>query len=196
MSGPDTPIDAAELAQIREAVAYRQICDCLYRYARGIDRRDAETFQSAFWPGAQVDYSFWRGEIGAFIEMLLPAMGGTETQHFFGNILARIDGDQAAAETYFQAYHRVEMEGGLRDVFVAGRYLDMLERRAGEWRIADRILVFDWYREAPDTGDWSRGFFGITDQTGLMGRIDEKDPSRTRAAFARIMNARPESSFT
>ena len=50
-----------------------------------------------------------------------------------------IDGDEAHAESYFLSVIRVDGSSKLR--LTAGRYVDRLERRDREWRIADRVVV-------------------------------------------------------
>lgn len=57
---------------------------------------------------------------------------------------SEIDGDKANAETYIQAIMRFKREGKLYDLVGCGRYLDKLERRQGEWRIAARVVLGDW----------------------------------------------------
>jgi hypothetical protein len=60
------------------------------------------------------------------------------------------------------------------DSLACGRYLDELEKRAGEWRIIRRKVVFDWFRNFEDSADWSRGFNGAGIPLG--GRVPG-DPS-------------------
>jgi hypothetical protein len=69
----------------------------------------------------------------------------------------------------------IEAEGGAREVSVAGRYLDRFERRRDEWRITERMVVHDWFRESGDTGDWSKGPFGMTGLT--LGAVSPDDKS-------------------
>lgn len=46
----------------------------------------------------------------------------------------------------FLAEHDVNID---EDVFVGGRYIDKFERRDGEWKIAKRQGVHDWFRFEP-----------------------------------------------
>ncbi len=50
------------------------------------------------------------------------------------------------------------------------RYVDRLERRDGEWRIADRRCVFDWSRRDTITGEWD------LPGEALRGARDRNDP--------------------
>jgi hypothetical protein len=45
-------------------------------------------------------------------------------------------------------------------MFVGGRYLDQFQRRGGDWRIASRVVVWDWFRHFKDSADLDRGVFG------------------------------------
>ena len=45
-----------------------------------------------------------------------------------------------------------------------GRYLDVFERRAGEWRIARRRVIMDYFQRQPASSDL--GVFGSLEITG------------------------------
>jgi hypothetical protein len=95
--------------------------------------------------------------------------------HSLSNILIRIEGNEARVQSYFSAYERLRREGGLpNDVTMFGRYLDRMEKRDGEWRIAQRQVVLDWWRIWNDSADWERGLFGHRVEVGRRG---EDEPS-------------------
>jgi hypothetical protein len=97
-----------------------------------------------------------------------------ETWHQVGNIIVRIDGDQACAQSYFFAYCRVRAADKRNDLLAGGRCVDRLERRADEWRIAARITKGDWVRELAGSADWSRPVLqGYVPKYGLR---DVDDP--------------------
>src|SRR3546814_10686384 len=48
-----------------------------------------------------------------------------------------------------------------RDVSIGGRYLDRMEKRDGEWRIAQRTMLYDWYQDFGVSVDWSHGVMGM-----------------------------------
>jgi len=84
----------------------------------------------------------------------------TRTHHHLGNFLIEIDGDVAWTECYFTAFHRMRPIGDPQaaanafdtpmDLFVAGRYIDRMERRDGVWKITHRTGMTDWQRiDAP-----------------------------------------------
>jgi len=55
-----------------------------------------------------------------------------------------------------------------------GRYLDRLERRDGQWKVALRRLLMDWTFEVPFTS-----WLG-TDWDNVKGSRDRHDPSYAR----------------
>ena len=151
--------------QMRELLHREAIRDCLFRYCRGADRCDRALLRSAFWPEATDSHAMpGRAPINAheFIERVLPKLRAMDqAQHTLGNILIELEGDRARVESYYNAYHRVRDAAGVaRDIVTAGRYLDRFERRDGHWRIADRVVLVDWFREFADSADWQRGVFG------------------------------------
>ncbi len=164
-------------SQIREELVDREaIRDCLYRYARGIDRVDEAMLRSVYWSDATDDHAgMFSGPAGEFIAQMmrdLPAFG--DTMHVMANILIRLDGDSAKVESYVYAIHRIQIDGAMRDVIGAGRYLDRFERRVDEWRIAARVVTTDWFREFPDSGDWAIGPLGLGDAArGVKGLKDK-----------------------
>ena len=68
----------AELAAIRtrqDVTESREaIRDCLYRYCRGIDRRDADILRTAYWPDANDTHLSFKCNIEEFIAWAMPTM--------------------------------------------------------------------------------------------------------------------------
>ncbi|MDE2043171.1 MAG: nuclear transport factor 2 family protein, partial [Alphaproteobacteria bacterium] len=52
------------------------------------------------------------------------------------------------------------MGAGDRDTCIGGRYLDMFAKRDGTWRIADRVMLYDWSQDWGDAADWAQGVMG------------------------------------
>jgi hypothetical protein len=156
---------STRVSQLKEEMADREaIRDCLYRYARGIDRLDEDLLRSAYWPDAIDSHLTFTGTVEQLIAWALPLMRQMDQNiHMIGNILIKLDGCNAEVETYFYGIQRASVEGVMRDTLAAGRYLDRFERRDDEWRIAKRLVMTDWFREYADSADWSRGPFGMGD---------------------------------
>lgn len=140
---------AAQLAD-REAIRH-----CVLRYCRGLDRLDDTILRGVYWPEATDDHLAYSGSAEGFIELAseMLATALPRTQHLLGNILIDIYDDAAAdCESYFQAYHLVAGESeGNYDLMVGGRYVDRFEKRGDEWRIAQRSVIVDWFRQYVDT---------------------------------------------
>lgn len=155
------------------------IQDVLCRYARGIDRCDEALLRSVWWPGATADYGSGTVDAGDWSGQVVTALATMRrTQHFLGNMLIEIDGDRATAETYCRAYHEVDGDGRPAEMEVGGRYLDRLEKRDGEWRIADRRYVHDWNRNTRSTAAWDGPMYGTLTRVGARA---PHDPSYTGA---------------
>jgi ketosteroid isomerase-like protein len=152
------------VSQFREEIADREaIRDCMYRYARGMDRCDVEMLRSAYWEDAIDDHLAFRGTREELIAWAVPIVRMMDQgQHIIGNMLIRIDGNFADVESYFYGFHRIRGEDKVpRDAVGAGRYLDRFEKRNDEWRIVKRIVMTDWFRQYDDSADWAKGFMGM-----------------------------------
>jgi hypothetical protein len=58
---------------------------------------------------------------------------------------------------------------------VAGEHhLDAFEKREDRWKILDRVVVLDWFRLYPDSGEWQQKPLGMDVAPG--GRLPN-DPS-------------------
>jgi hypothetical protein len=131
-----------------------EIYDTMCRYARGVDRGDADIIRSAYHPDAWDDHVEYKGDVEGFIKWLdarlVPFVNST---HFLGNCLIEFAGpDLAFVETSYASRRlRVpvgeELNGlGPHDMILRqswGRYLDRFERRDGEWRVARRVVIVD-----------------------------------------------------
>jgi hypothetical protein len=95
------------------------------------------------------------------------------TMHFTGNQYVKVDGNVAFAEHYCRAFHRTKRVGDApaADWVVSIRYVDRLEKRNGEWRIADRMVVFDSERIDPVASN------SAPLSNPQFGRRDRSDPS-------------------
>lgn len=154
--------------QVQRELADREaIRDLLYRYARGVDRIDAELLHSVYWDDAVDNHSSFNGNAHEFVDWMAPRLKTLEqSSHYIINILIEIHGDVAAVESSFYAYHRRgDAQRGPHDYVIGGRYVDRMEKRDGEWRIAYRKVLWDWYRTYTDSADWANPIGGYPFQT-------------------------------
>ena len=153
------PITASQFAQ--ELGAREAIRDCLYRYSRAVDRCDEELLRGVYWEDAVDDHVLFQGKREELINWVMPTLKAMhQSQHSISNILIRMHDQTADVESYYYGYHRLTLNGKLIDSIQAGRYLDRFEQRNDEWRIAERKVVVDWYRDYPDAADWEVGPMG------------------------------------
>jgi hypothetical protein len=149
------------VSQLRDELADREaIRDCLYRYSRAIDRCDMDLLRTVYWPDAIDTHLGFQGNVEQLIAWALPKLRNMDqNMHLIGNILIELDGHRAAVESYFWSLC-VIVDGTARDIVACGRYLDRFERRDDTWRIAERLVVTDGFRNYPDSSDWVAGPFG------------------------------------
>jgi hypothetical protein len=152
----------AGTATLETLIDREAIRDVIARVARGEDRRHEGLLRSAFWGGATIDFGVMSGTFDDYLTWCVPGSPDiTVTQHILGQSMISLRGDQAKTETYVQSYHRVKAEGSERDTAMGGRYLDALEKRDGEWRIAARIMLYDYDLDIGPALDISRGLMGM-----------------------------------
>jgi hypothetical protein len=138
--------------RLTELLDREAIRDCIYRYCRGIDRADEATLRSSYWPDATDCHGSYNGPVEGFFQWALSVFKtGARNIHQVGNILITFKGDtRAAVESYFLALQRgPDRNGVARQYMMAGRYCDLFEKRSGEWRVARRVVAFDWVEEQP-----------------------------------------------
>ena len=154
---------------IQALIDKQSIGEVLMRYCRAIDRRDADLMRRVYWPDAVDDHAVFKGNVEEFIAYSFPFMEGVVSAHAITNILIDLCGaDSAFSECYFSAFHDFPADQGRFERTVGGRYLDLHERRNGEWRIKSRTLAIDWYTERPGTSVWDRGRYANLENRGAV----------------------------
>ena len=140
MSDPEIGTSHPTLT-IEQLLAVEACRDAARRYSYGVDRLDADTMRSAYWPDATDEHGHFDGNAHEFVGH---CMTGHErwawTMHTVSNHRVDLDDDaHARGEMYAIAYLYRKDESVL-DTFY-GRYLDTYERRGNEWRISHRVCV-------------------------------------------------------
>ncbi|MCZ8136203.1 MAG: nuclear transport factor 2 family protein [Porphyrobacter sp.] len=156
------------------------IVDLAALYMRGLDRLDGALLEAQFWPEARCEYGIFSGSPADFAAFCMAALKDhARNHHMLGQHLIDFTGpDEAYGEVYYQAYHRVHDEAGNpRDLFIAGRYVDRYERRAGVWRIAYRSELVDWLRDDPASDAMLAG------APFILGQRKPDDPLYNREAM-------------
>jgi hypothetical protein len=170
-----------ELGELRRRVQHLEdraaIVDCIARHARGCDRHDDPLLTSTYHndgvdehgstinPGPQ--YARWANAVHA-------ATSQTHL-HNITTHTCEIDGDVAHAESYVLVA-MITPDGSTATV-LNGRYLDRLERRDGDWRIAVRRATVEVMFTA-DASVLHSSFF--KEQGYIKGTRDRNDLSYVR----------------
>lgn len=180
--------------RLAELVAVRDVEDVLTRYCRALDRADLALMETVYWPDGEDIHGIYVGRASEFVPFII----GEITQYFamgthcLLNVHIDVEGDFAAAESTLYSACRVRSGmvdallgsryagrlagGGLdpdNEMFVmAGRYLDRLERRGGEWRILRRQVVTDWNDSHSSDAILDEGMHATLRPIGEWGRGD------------------------
>ena len=138
------------------------IQDLIYRWCRAVDRLDRQGMLDVFWPGAIDSHGPYIGPAEGLVDWILERHKPIQvSSHFIGNLLIEFASEEVAlVESYVRtiqqyqpaAKHQLaQLTGGAVgrpdaavDMFTSSRYIDRVERRCGEWRIARRDLAQDW----------------------------------------------------
>jgi hypothetical protein len=190
-------MDQSLESRLKLALDRQEIEHVLKLYCRAIDRCDMELLKSIYHPDGTDDHGSFSGNAMEFAEFIIPALraGITDGMHTVTHCTIDVDGDFATSESYYWAYQRAhggeeavtaffgpdyaarcKAEGTLdacHDYYCGGRYIDLFERRGGEWKILRRKITNEWNDIRPSTR--------ITDQGGvaafnLPGSRDRTDP--------------------
>jgi hypothetical protein len=130
------------MSELRDGVAVGDlqdrldVIDTLYRFAAGLDEKDADLFASVVGRDAIVS---------TFIAALEPHT----TSHFVTNPRVTVDGDTAKAYTLTQATHLTRPDHDKR-ITAINHYEVDLERQDGRWVITRLVINNVWW-----TGDVS-----------------------------------------
>lgn len=146
---PKRKTAALSEAKLRELIDKQDIHDVMMRYCRAVDRIDLDLLKSCYWPDAIDDHGPFKGSAVELFEVI-DAMGAAfgMSQHLICNEYVEIEGDRACCESYFLMPASID-RAGPRVWILGGRYIDIFERRADEWRIHDRTVTFDWETIVP-----------------------------------------------
>ncbi|MEL7540698.1 MAG: nuclear transport factor 2 family protein [Pseudomonadota bacterium] len=153
---------------IRELADREAIRDCLFRYCRGIDRADESALRSAYWPDGTDQHGPYTGSASGFVDWALKQLKYAERNiHQIHNILIEFKSGGAAVESYFSAFQRQPgPDGKMIELEMKGRYLDWFVARDGEWRILNRVVVFDWVEQGPAPSQSEATRFGALTPIG------------------------------
>ncbi len=179
------PRDTSNLSleeKVRLLMDKDAIRDVIYRDQRAKSRGDADLMRTCFFDDAMDHHQpYFDIPFSAIADDLDTKAMGEMIQYFAPQVLIEIDGDTARVESLVlvnmifnqrsAAGHKIVRNSGIR-------FLDRFERRKGEWRIAERQLVYEWgvfHEDAPLAA--TIGIYGAgTDASGPVPPKDFIDP--------------------
>jgi hypothetical protein len=135
-------------ARIDQLLNRQDIMDALTRFSRGMDRLDRDIFLSAFHTDAVIAAGPFVGGPKDLYDWAskMHETGQSATHHNMMNHTCDIDGDVAHTETYYLFVGRNRDD---TNWIAGGRYIDRLERRNGQWKIALRTNAIEWSGMVP-----------------------------------------------
>jgi SnoaL-like domain len=133
---------------------FEKIVKVLTTYARAVDTRDWDRYETVFAPEAVIDYTSSGGIRGSRAEArawVSEALGiFSMSQHMVMNHDITVDGDTATSHSdFYNPMGRPDGNGGLLLMFVGGAYIDKLRRTGDGWLITERVEAMKWW-----TGAW------------------------------------------
>lgn len=190
-------------ADLEELVARSKVYDVLTRYCRALDRCDVELMRSVCWDDGVDEHGVFSGNAAEFADFIIREIQNwfEVTMHAIMNVHMEIAGDVACTESYLFAYHKVRgdqtkieeifgsrymsqfdwdrIEGVPHHFYYGGRYIDRLQRRGGEWRIAKRQVVMDWNDNKVSGEILDQGMFATLRPRGSRDGSDPVFANRT-----------------
>ena len=144
----------AELANLRRLLEVQAIQEVMLRYARAVDRADADLMDSIFWPEGTDNHGMYSGPVTGFFERARKARNDNDRARHHHMAVPRVlslEGAQAKVETSFiftGVYGAGDNDnlGTVQEATVGfnwGRYRDLFEKRDGEWRVLRRLTIYD-----------------------------------------------------
>jgi hypothetical protein len=182
---------ATKVAELEQKVVYlserQHVIDMYRRYTRGLNRYDLELLNSTFWPDAQINYgfrSYLRDEWISLWKEKRYLKGLACQAHHITNETVDIAGDVAHVESYLIAFWR-PLKDDNSALIIGGRYIDRIDRRIGEWRIAVREFIPHFWTNANSV--FNSTFSETSWPQFGMGASDKSDP-----CYRRPLNPRPK----
>jgi hypothetical protein len=163
-------------AELREMLDHHGIRKALATYCRGSDRADEKLMRSVYTEDSWDDHGIVQADGAEFSRVMCQMVIETTNtmSHTLGQSLITVDGDEAAAETYFIAVALDgEADGKPFCNQLGGRFVDRLVREDGEWKVKHRVVLRDWSVAIPVDTDWE------SSKTLRPGQRSDTDPSYT-----------------
>lgn len=148
-----------------EIVDRLAIQEVIFSHCRGLDRVDVDVLRQCYWPDAEVNYGFFKGNAHEFCTLITNGIvRNRATHHQVSNILVSRQHSNAVVECYVTAYHH-RPEGQATEMTYFGRYVDHFQKRDEVWKMMFRHVVMDWNQNLTTTDDMATGSLSAIDQS-------------------------------
>lgn len=158
-----------DITELKDREAIKEV---IYRYCRAVDRLDMKMLRSVYHDDATQRHPDFYGSPDDFVKYVehnLKALW--RSQHSISNLSIELDGDKAYVECYARALHLGHIDPPPDSHFPAGwvnvgyyRYIDILQKREGVWKILDRTLALTSQWDFKDVQQWPEEPHYNTDQ--------------------------------
>lgn len=183
-------------ARLRLALDRQDIEHVLKLYCRAIDRCDIDLLKSIYHPDGTDDHGSFSGNAMDFADFIIPALreGIVDGVHTVTHCTIEVEGDFATSESYYWAYQRAhggeaavtaffgpdytarcKADGSIdqyHDYYCGGRYIDLFERRDGQWKVLRRKITNEWNDIRPSTRITDQGSVALFNLPGARDRSD------------------------
>lgn len=171
-------MDAGLERSLRELVDRQAIHQVMLRYARGLDRLDNALARSCYWDDAIEDHGHFVGRPDEFIAWADgTTLRHTTSQHGLLNHYCELAGDDAYCETYFQFTGTCPEPPHF---CATGRYVDHFQKREGEWRILNRVMIVEGQYDLPTSAVAALVSSAYTVEEPCQATRDQNDVSYHR----------------
>ncbi len=115
------------------------------------DQERWEELSSVFHPGGTISISWYDGPHEGFVEAskMIASGGAALLKHQLGVPSIRVEGNRAVSEVNVIIMVRASTPFGAVDTSSYARFVDMLEKRDGAWKIRKRVAVYEKDRIDP-----------------------------------------------
>ena len=133
--------DEAEVLKVRRVWAFSR------------DQGDWERLRACFHPDATITVAWYSGPAEGFVERSIAMTSARAPEehhkHWLGNMRADVNGPRAVAETDAIVLIREYIDGHLFDYCCHLRFYDLVEKRAGVWRLLKASCIYEKDRLDP-----------------------------------------------
>jgi len=140
-------------ADLQRMIDQAEVCNVRRRWAFCRDQGDWGGLRDCFHPDATITVAWYAGDAAGFIARSMAMAKNRRPQehhkHWLGNMRAEVAGERAVLETDAMVLIREYIEDHLFDYCSYLRFYDLVEKRAGAWRLLKASCIYEKDRLDP-----------------------------------------------